>query len=269
METFASRHNLQHLPFGMQATAFISNISNIKNSTRLTYARALKGLATKIELQAPLLSLYTNALTAVGSGTLTELHQAQPATKAQAETLINWLLGSLNSPRTATAVYLMWKTASRWDDLRFITKESLIHHERQQLVIEWRRTKTNRAGVPQVSGWTVVEENQRPNMINIVVDTFSKLRPNEFLCPLETREFVRLIQRQPTCRTLTAHSFKRGAAMELWHHAAAQRIDPRLIPILMKHKDRLHDYPVSTIRYAPNKVDLARAFQSQQLTRWL
>jgi hypothetical protein len=68
---------------------------------------------------------------------------------------------------------------------------------------------------------------------------------------------------------LTAHSPKRGAVGVLVEAAMQGQLDPRLIPLVAKHKDQLHDFPVATLRYAPNKVQLARMLGTQNATRIL
>jgi hypothetical protein len=267
LDEFSNRHNIQHLPLGMRATAMISSLNNISQSSKLTYAKSFRGIAHQLSMQTPLLSLYVSSLNADGAGIPT--HQALPASQLQVRTLIRWCITELNSPRLATAIYIMFKTASRWDDVANLQKRSLIHSEQNQLIIEWGKTKTNRRMQYLVFGWTIIEELNYPEMIQIALETFANLKDDEFLCQLETDRFVRIIQRHPLCKELTAHSFKRGAADVLWQAAANNIIDPRRITMLLKHKDQQHDFPSTTLTYAPNKVNLAKAFKTNELTRLL
>jgi hypothetical protein len=173
--------------------------------------------------------------------------------------------------RLATALYLMWKCAARWDDVFHLTKKSLImvDHAQSRLVIEWGRTKTTRSDPFRVSGWTVVDELRMPRMIEIVEEVFSSLRRDEPLTTTRTRQLARWLKSFRETSTLTAHSFKRGAIGVLIEQAAAGNLDLRLIPIMAKHKDALHDFPVTTLRYAPSKINLALAIGTQHATRLL
>ena len=64
----------------------------------------------------------------------------------------------------------------------------------------------------------------------------------------------------------SAHSIKRGAVDILIEAAAEGKVDPRLIPLLSKHKDDLMNFPSSTLRYTSNKVALAKMLKTQLAT---
>jgi hypothetical protein len=248
---FARRERIEDLPLGMQAVAMIANLPNVTNATRLTYASSIRGIARRLELQTPLLNVYASSLAAAGGGIPT---QAVPATAEQVKLLIEATMP--RSPNIAVAIYLAYKTASRWDDIRHLQRRALLEFDpkRRQIVLEWGSLKTNRNNRWfTVHGWTVVQEDRFPEMLRLAVETFSALpTPESHLCELTTPQLVRLIQRHPQCKELTAHSFKRGAADVLWRAAAERRLDVRLLPLLLKHKDALHDFPNSSLRYGPN-----------------
>jgi hypothetical protein len=68
---------------------------------------------------------------------------------------------------------------------------------------------------------------------------------------------------------LTAHSIKRGALDVLLNAACTSKLDPRLIALVAKHKDQLHEFTAATIRYLANKDNLARMLGTQKATKWL
>ena len=68
---------------------------------------------------------------------------------------------------------------------------------------------------------------------------------------------------------LTAHSFKRGAVDYLLKAAEQGILDPRLIPLVAKHQDHLHDFPSSTLRYTSNPQSFARVLGTGQASMLL
>jgi hypothetical protein len=270
VQNFAEQNKIHHLPLGMQALAWVSSRTDLLPSTRLGYASALRSTARRMQITTPALDLYTAALAADGATTPTR--QAVPATRDQVRALVQWALQERRDPRLATAVYLLHKTASRWDDMVHLRRKSMLAYnpERRQLVIQWARTKTNRAERKTVHTWTVVQEEFFSDMLELAANTINALpTPESFLTDLSTLQFVRLIQQCPQCKDLTAHSFKRGAADLLWRAAAEDRLEPRLIPLLLKHKWAMHDFPSSSVGYNPNHVQTALAMGTQQATRLL
>ena len=111
------------------------------------------------------------------------------------------------------------------------------------------------------------------NIQNCSIEYFSAVaiqRPNtEFFQEVTYRAFLRFLKSFPETDRLTAHSFKRGAVGMLFRLAAENIIDPNLIPLLSKHKDQLHQFPSTTIRYAPEPVVAALVFGTHKATRHL
>jgi hypothetical protein len=265
LNQYATQHQIQHLPLGVQAMAFVSNNTHLTPQTQYTYAKTFRALASRFAMTTPVLDLYIAALRAAGSTIPTE--QAVPATRQQVIFLITKAMEV--DKRLAAALYILWKSAARWDDVKNLTKESLIHNSNNKLVIEWGQTKTSRGQPFRVSGWTVIQEIEFPIMVQETARTFAQLQENEHLYPVQTHMFVRWIRQFQQTQDLTAHSFKRGAIGVLVQQAALGNVEPRLITVLAKHKDPLHDFPVSTLRYAPNKVQLAEMLGTQHATKLL
>ena len=267
---YSDSHGISTWPFGAQAVAFISNQRHITSATAYNYSRTIATLAHRFGRQVPLLELYSSAVRIAGAGT--PIKQAVPATRPQVRELILRALES-NDPRLATAIYLCWKTASRWNDILNVTKESLIDYEttasESTAIIEWGRTKANRQQDFRVDGWTVVVEVKNREAMAMLRRTFDGLQPHEKLTTVSTEKLRNFMKQFPNTQELTAHSFKRGAVAVLIECAALGLVNPRLIPIMAKHKDELHNFPVTTLRYAPNKSHVAKMLGTQSATKLL
>ncbi|OGG55578.1 MAG: hypothetical protein A3F84_06460 [Candidatus Handelsmanbacteria bacterium RIFCSPLOWO2_12_FULL_64_10] len=274
VNTFAREQQLLHLPLGVQMTAFVSN-QRVAASTVASYASALGSTARRLGQQVPMLDLLGAA--ARGAGSTTPMRQARPATRLQLFFLVNRLLRNSNN-RMAVAVWLVWKTASRWDDMRHLTRSSFLNlasmHADNFLVIQWGRTKTNRRQEFRPDGWTaVVEEDPELAWLWALTQrTIARLRSasEPLLPPSATTEALRrLLRAYPETQQLVGHSFKRGAVNALVEAAVERRLDPHLIPLLAKHKDALHGFPTTTLRYVEDKVKLALMLGTQNATRLL
>ena len=227
--------------------------------------------ARRLGHTVPMLDLLAAAYRAVGSTTPTV--QAEPATRLQVFTLVNAALKADND-NLAVAIWLAWKTASRWDDITHLTKESFLEHEeqQQQLVIQWGQTKTNRKLEFRPDMWTVVveEDPKVAWMWELTQRTIRGLKKQQPLTTTSTEALRRFMRSVPATQTLTGHSIKRGAIAALVDAALDGRLrDPRLIPLIAKHKDDLHSFPQATLRYCADKVKLALMLGTQQCTRLL
>lgn len=269
LEHFASRHHLTQYPIGVQAAAFISNLK-VAPSTKAGYCSALATTARRLGHTVPMLDMLAAAYRAVGSTTLTQAH---PATRLQLFALVNAAMKK-NNNNLAVGIWLAWKTASRWDDITHLTKESFLVHEQQQrfLVIQWGQTKTNRKLEFRPDSWTVVvEEDPKVGWIwELTQRTIRSLGKGELLTTTTTEALRRFMRSIPTTQSLTGHSIKRGAVATLVDAALEQRLhDPRLISLIAKHKDDLHSFPQATLRYCADKVKLALMLGTQHCTRLL
>lgn len=252
---------------------FIASLDNCLDSTKATYATALRAIATKMGIETPLLGLLIDGLRAGGTATI-PTRQATPASRSDVIALLDWLVRTAKTPRVAVGIYIMWKAASRYDDVLNLRKNSILLFDRSvpSIIIEWGQTKTNRARRFQIHNWTEVVELEFPQMLQRTAEVFSKLQDDESIFgEMTSTQLLRLIQKCPATTTLTLHSFKRGAGDHLMRlYAQDPKIfDLRLIPALLKHKDALNDFPASTLRYIDDKVNMARAFNTGQLTRHL
>lgn len=125
---------------------------------------------------------------------------------------------------------------------------------------------------------TTIEEDPIPQQ---VLDHLSTLKPHHPITTVTTAQLEALLrelpvpksilEENPTCRQhFTAHSIKTGALNVLFQAAAEGRLDPRLIAMLGKHKNRLtEEVPQTTIRYNRAPAALSRALGSHLATSLL
>jgi hypothetical protein len=96
-----------------------------------------------------------------------------------------------------------------------------------------------------------------------------RLKANDRFTTLSGDAIRATLQRYPSTRELTLHSFKRGAADVLIREAVAGNLDIELLPRLLKHKHPLQELPDVTLRYISDQVALALALRTQEATRLL
>jgi hypothetical protein len=141
--------SLRHEDVGTQLAMFVQS-QQVMLSSRLTYAKTLSAVATSLGWEVPMLRLYMAGLRKQGAEAPT--HQATPMPRE----LMRRIVAATQDPCTKVALFLAWKTASRWADILALTKESFVQLSSSQLVIEWSRTKTTSDFNPW--RWTVVHD---------------------------------------------------------------------------------------------------------------
>ena len=120
--------------------------------------------------------------------------------------------------------------------------------------------KTNRRQRFKTYSLTVVRElNDRPLLLRLQ-QVVAQLRPNTTLAPFSTQQLRRWLTKTLPRELYTAHSIKRGAVDALVAAAIQGQLDPRMIPLIAKHKDELHQFP---------RVNLARLLGTAQATQLL
>ena len=231
-------------------------------ATRLTYAKTLAALYHRFGHTTPILQLYQASLR--NDGATIPTRQAVAATPAQ----VDWLMrraNNLGNQRLVAALFIQWKTASRWDEVMRLVGKSVVLASSDEIIIEWLdRTKSTRGDPFRPSSWAVIKHD-RP--MDSVVAMLQQLQPEEELTGWTTETFARWLKDDPCTEELSAHSFKRGAIEILVKLAAEQLISPQLIPLLAKHKSPLTEFPSTTLRYASsNKLALARMLRTQDAT---
>ena len=260
-------------PLGWMVADFVIS-TRVSAATQYTYATSLRSLLKKTGAASlPLLDLVVTGLGVMANATRPK--QAQPASRTQVAFLMRRALALRNDPsrRLAMSLYIAWKTASRWNDVEGLRKENFIEfdHGRRQVVIEWGSLKTNRRQRFKATMFTVIQEDESPYTLVLLQQAVAALNREETLTTKSTDQLRKWMRTFTETSQLGAHSIKRGAADELMEAAAADppRLDPRLIPLLLKHQDALHEFPASTLRYPSRKVAMARALGTQNATKLL
>lgn len=251
-----------------------SNKTPLKASTKCSYAKNLRALLRILGHQdTPNLDMFIKAQSAVAAGQ--PLKQAPPTTPVLMNRMVERAWAEDPTGRLPMCIWLAHKTASRWGDLASLTKGDLIlrapNLEEDEIIIQWgNKTKTSRFRQFRVTGLTVVKEIHHHQTIPYFTNnTLRRMKSKERICPKSTAQMDAWLKKDPQTAHLTCHSFKRGSLNQLAELALEGKFEPRLIPILAKHQDPLHQFPESTIRYINNKVALAKMFQTQLLTQHL
>ena len=223
------------------AALFICTMEGIKLSTRKTYASNLLGLMDQLAVPFPTLKMARKGMMNMGADSAPE--KAAPATISQVNTLIREYMET--NPLLSLTFWLMWKTASRFSDVRALTRENFKVVRPQEIIVIFGKTKNNQ------------EQKVKPSSLVQILDRMpmtwqcqllNSLPPHHNIVPVEYNAFLRHVAR--LFPILTAHSFKHGARGHLMSEAFAGRLsDIRAIPLLMKHSDPSSNYPEQSIQY--------------------
>jgi hypothetical protein len=241
--------------------SFLESQPLLSLQSRHAYAKTLAAILKATSGQSNhVLQQYIQGLTALGA--TTPLKQAIPM---QVHDLVKF---AVTLPlRERVAVYLCWKTCSRWAEIAALTGSSFVEVTKTQLVICWgRTTKTTRMNPFRAQAYTVVE---REAGLAEVADVVTALGPAERLTDMTTAALISKFRQRPFMKGYTAHSIKRGAIGHLADLALQGQVPLELLPLMAKHVWPLRDFPSSTLRYMPDQGTTARLLGSQRATRQL
>ena len=158
-------------------------------------------------------------------------------------------------------IWLMWKTASRWDDVALLTRENFLILDPNEIIIRFTSTKANRAMVCTPSSFVQILDT-RP--MTPVVNYILNLPPGESIMPVTRAQFVQAIQAK--FPWLTAHSFKKGASDHLVRMVEEGKLEKRILPLILKHQDKENAFPANTIRYSSEPERYARILGTGKAT---
>ena len=238
-------------------------------SSRLKYSLDLSAIATRLgHSQLPLTRMYQGGLRA--SGALIPTEQATPITLEQLRHLQQQAPQQRQGDRLYTALFLLWKSASRWDEISRLSGNQVVRVSPEEIVLSWRdKTKASRSDPHRPDSQVAVRH--LPAIPAIVIQTLTDLKPQEMLWPHTTEWFVKWVQAELPGSGLTAHSFK-SAALTLITQGVIERNLPReLIPLIAKHKTATPALPATTLRYIRDeglKADLLGTAQVTVLLPW-
>ena len=176
-------------------------------------------------------------------------------------------------PAERSAVWLQWKTTSRWEDIMSLKAEDIIRIGTTEIAVLFGATKATRANpfradhqlivrhLPQIPEWV---EFPREGAIT-KWDTARMDRWWAGRGKAEQEEMARGTTDHYTC-----HSIKKGALKQLVERAAAVPGFPVwLIPLLAKHVSQLEQFPQTTmgyLRHPAARMAVARLLRTQEAT---
>jgi hypothetical protein len=225
---------------------------------RHQYGKELMAILNRIAMPTKRLSFYLTGLR--GMGALVPRRQMGPLKKEQ----VRLLADSQQTLGAKLAVLIAWKTASRWDEVEQLSKESIVMLKEDEIIIDWgRSTKATRQDPYRASKYTV-----------IVGDWTSEIcaglrRKKEFaiLTKTTTEQIAKQI-RSMFGQGYGAHSIKHGAMTCLVYYAALGQLRTDQLEIIAKHKSK-NEISKTTVRYLQDRQAAARMLGTQEVTKML
>lgn len=181
-------------------------------------------------------------------------HQANPLTVAELQELLSTL-----PPDPKWAVWLAWKTASRWADVFSLTPDDFSLVEPNVILVSFKdKTKGSH------------DRPFRPDLLVLVEDPLvpqfmAWIQHQKCLTTTTTTQLSRLMK-SLLDRHVTAHSIKRGVLNFLASLVADGHLPLTILPQMAKHAIPWA-LPEKTVRYLSNKPAIAKMMGSQAATR--
>jgi hypothetical protein len=278
LQQFMTRHHLSANQIDWAISLWAeSTASTTLPSSRLKYAADMAALAVRLgHVHLPITRMYQAGLRS--SGALIPTQQAAPISQPQLLRLRQAAETSERPPgnRLLAALFVAWKTASRWDEVSRLVPRQFIELSEQRIIIDWSdRTKTTRANPFRNDSLTIIVDNG--GIPPPILATLRGLRQEEELLPPtgSSDAFNRFAARVlGASANITAHSIKSGAVTLLFQAAARGLLQPHLIPRLAKHESQPSTssndaQPHVTLRYNRDKVSAAELGKTDEATRLL
>lgn len=244
-------------------------------STRLTYAKHLSAIATRLSQVVPITRMYMSGLRSLGAN--------RPQNQAPAmwpQHVFLFARAALRVPnvgeRLYTAIFFMWKTASRFDDVSRLTSSQIHKVDNSTLVIDWsNRTKSMRLN-PNRSDTFVLLVNE-PSLPEPVLRVIQNELPRlgQLLQHTVTwfDKWMKRVQEataEIASKHYTAHSFKAGSVSMLAELATSGHIAPSTVSLMAKHQ--LNDptsIAMTTLVYIRDPLVKAKLNESGKATSLL
>lgn len=226
---------------------------------RLSYNKIATAICSlRQKLQGNPLALHRRSL--LGEGAATPIKQAPPLPRE--------LLDHPTLRPHRLALLVAWKTASRWDEVQRITRESCTilpptADNPLQVLVDWSdKTKASRCNPHRASRFTLIEGPLTEELRSLLLP----LHPRATLTVMTTTALDTILRPLG----FSAHSIKAGAL-----NVAAKALSSRpglesemLLSRLAKHQHPL-DPTTTTLGYLRDHVALARTLGTHQVTRYL
>lgn len=232
--------------------------TGVSTQGQMAYAKSLSAIFLRFRVDRSALLTLMAALRA-NSGDI-PIRQAIPFTK---QGLLSW--ADQQSARVRLGLYIGWKTASRWDEIRQLRRRNFIRASPREVIIDWATLPKGRRGNPfHASRYSVIVGDLTPQISSGALTLTSN---HADLSDISSAKLTRMMQASGLPQT--SRSIKRGAVTHLTSLAARKGLDPAVIPNLSKHKVSNPVLPDMTIRYGADPASMARLLGTSKATRWL
>ena len=200
--------------------------------------------------------------------------QAVPIAKEHVLRLIQ-VWPSLQKDAVRLSILLLWKTCSRIDDIRWLTRKNFIKITQEEVIIDWWNLCKGRETNPyHPSRYTVIVGDWTDIIADIAMTTSETVPFSPFDESIFNATTINLEQ---PLNEYTGHSFKRGGFAHIVKFAPADQYSQTQLSILMKHTV-VCDLAKISLRYdssAPGQegdeisCHTARMLGTQNVTRFL
>ena len=269
-QTYCETHHMDPVAdIDWAATLFSeSTRATTIESTRHQYSKELSAIGTRLGLVTPVARMYQSGLRS--SGALIPQNQAPAISLEQLQQLAAATSTERDGDRLLCVLFVMWKSASRYDEVANLLPRQLLEITPTRIIIYWgERTKSTRSCPFRADSWVVID-NPPAGIPPAVLVTLRSLRGEGTLCSRTTENFDRWIYSVLTKESdISAHSIKAGAVSHLIGCAAQgliARKDMELISQVAKHKTDLPPLSDTTLRYGRNQINMAIALESWKMT---
>ena len=244
------------------AAQFITTIPNISLGSRKSYAVGLGGLLRELQIPSPTLTMARKGMEKMGAN-IPE-GKATPIRREQVAFLVEE--NKIKMPLLSLSYWLMWKTASRFNDILELRRENFKVVSEEEIVLVFGKHKANQSGTVLATSLCHILD---PQPMKWQCALLQGMQPNDRVMPLSYSAFMARLG--ASIPDMTAHSFKHGAHEELTRLAQKGLIAIAQIPTLLKHSDPNNRFPDQTLAYATDEalIVYAREFKSGDMTRHL
>lgn len=266
--------------------------TDLKPSSVLTYAKTLAAIASRLTMMVPITRMYMSGLRATGA--LIPQEQAPPLPfkphllrlAKQALEYTSRANHNLMNERLYTLLFIMVKTASRFDEVQRLLRTQLKPLNEFELMIDWSdRTKSTRSdpnrpdtkvilrhppGLPK-EVLNVLDKWNWSTLVTYNVDWFNRWMDTALgnLQGKDAREQP-LPALDNSKTKFTAHSIKAAVVTHLARLFKEEKVSGSQVSLLAKHNlqesSRMEGVSNQTLRYIRDPVLIARMNQSDLTT---
>jgi hypothetical protein len=227
-------------------------------SAKASYLKVAKAIrAAKAKLENNSTQLLSQHLAGLGANIPSK--QAPPL---QLEHLHHPLL----SPHRL-ALLLAWSTASRWDEIQRLQRDSFIQVSPEEIIVDWfTGTKASRTQPFRASRFKVI----RSQFTAELAMRLQQIKPGQYITALSTSDITKILKHVD--QSLSAHSLKAGALDHVVRRLADSgktHLEQEMaVARLAKHIHPL-DPNATTLRYIRSPEALARMLGTGETTALL